>query len=313
MEIVVQPIDNEHAAGNDAGIHFQWKELHPEIAPFLSSGEFHMEQMESGFEAEMRRVQAGGASYVLKHWNKTARPDPLRQYSLLAVLASAGLPVSRPVGWGTDEQGRGALLTSDDGYPVRQVESGQVRELAGMLAAVHRTQIELENERHFPRFGFVDYFFPSLAAHPDLQEAVETLVGAGPLRQDQLIHGDYHLRNLVEHDGRYTIIDWTNGQFGDGRYDLAWSVTIMRMYVSDRLAGVFRRAYLAQVPVEQEDLDRFEALAWCRWLLLDRLGGVPIGPGTRKRAIKLIQSNPHLAGQPFAAALRPAGGQAARS
>ena len=49
-----------------------------------------------------------------------------------------------------------------------------------------------------PKYEFIDYFF----------------------------HGDFHLGNIVEVDERYMVIDWTNGQLGDSRYDFAWSLTL---------------------------------------------------------------------------------------
>lgn len=100
--------------------------------------------------------------------------------------------------------------------------------------------------------------------------------------------------NILEKNDRYTVIDWTNGQLGDPRYDFAWSLTLIKIYASDRYARVFRSAYFLENDIQQEELEVFEALACMRWMLLNRNGGTAKGPATMERVKKLMASNRFL-------------------
>lgn len=81
---------------------------------------------------------------------------------------------------------------------------------------------------------------------------------------------------------------------------LAWSLTLMRIYVSDRLAAKYRKAYLADLPIPEQELERFEALALLRWILFNRRGGVPRWPQTMKKVKALIAATPRLRGRTIA-------------
>ena len=63
-----------------------------------------------------------------------------------------------------------------------------------------------------------------------------------------MIHGDYNLGNILDNwtfTDTYTIIDWTNGQYGDPRYDMAWSVFLITVY-NGRSYGDMYRAQFAR-------------------------------------------------------------------
>src|SRR5690606_19723022 len=135
-----------------------------------------------------------------------------------------------------------------------------------------------------------------LNKHTDIHKAVTSLVQLIQIKQEHIIHGDFHLNNILEENNRYTVIDWTNGQLGDPRYDFAWSLTLKRIYISERLAKVFRSTYLVKNNIPNKELEVFEALACLRWVLLSRSGGVPIGQNTTKRIKSLIGENPFLQG-----------------
>jgi aminoglycoside phosphotransferase (APT) family kinase protein len=121
-----------------------------------------------------------------------------------------------------------------------------------------------------------------------------SLVQTTQIKQEHIIHGDFHLRNILEKNDRYTIIDWTNGQLGDPRYDFAWSLTLKKIYVSERYAYVFRSAYLLENDIQQKELEVFEALASLRWIMLNKSGSIPKGPNTIRRVKSLITNNPFL-------------------
>lgn len=252
--------------------------------------------MDQGFEAEVVKLSWGHESFVLKIWNKGSYADVRFQFHLLNLLAARGLSVSRPVGWGTNRNAEKVLLTSFDGTPVATLDEKKLADLAKLLSAIHQTPMEDLGDVQLPRYDFTDYFFPGVREHPDLHRALEPLVRTANVKQERMIHGDFHLGNLVEDSGRFTVIDWTNGQCGDPRYDFAWSLALKRIYLPKPYADAFRSAYLDENPIPQEELEVFEALACLRWILLDRRGGVPRDKDAMKRIAALLAANRYLQG-----------------
>lgn len=112
-------------------------------------------------------------------------------------------------------------------------------------------------------------FFPGIEAFPALHEEVNRLATVADLKADRIIHGDFNLGNIVEAQGQYTVIDWTNGQWGDPRYDLSWACFLLRIYLSDSKSLTFLSKYQEEWPAATGDLEIFEALACLRWHLLD--------------------------------------------
>lgn len=258
----------------------------------LYSQEITYTPLNPGLEAEVVRVQAEGADCILKIWNRRAKPDIGFQYRLLERLCGEGLPVSRPYGWGEDAQRNQVLLTSYDGTPVREADADKLRRIAGHLLDIHRCRTDgLE----LPRFEFIPYFFMGIEGHPDLAEELQRLVEEAKPRHTALIHGDYNFLNVMENAaGELTIIDWTNGQLGDPRYDIAWSVFLADLYTNDEFGRIYRDAFLTGGGCTAEELEPFEAIAIIRWLLLDRLAGMPRMEGTVPRLKKLMESNRSL-------------------
>ncbi|WP_154666035.1 aminoglycoside phosphotransferase family protein [Paenibacillus pinihumi] len=129
------------------------------------------------------------------------------------------------------------LLTTFDGESAAPLNARKMRRLAQILFEINRLSPEEMPGVQLPQHLLL-----------------RTLVDQVKIRQDKLIHGDYHLDNIVEDGEQFTVIDWTNGQRGDPRYDFAWSLLLQRVFVSERLASIFRAAYLGEHPMSQEEL-----------------------------------------------------------
>ncbi|WP_413035920.1 phosphotransferase family protein [Paenibacillus xylanilyticus] len=251
-----------------------------------------------GLEADVMRIKIGDQQYVLKVWNKDSRPNIGSQYQLLSKLYQNGIRVSRPYGWGMDEQRNQVLLTSYDGTPVAQLTPIKLTHLAQRLMEVHRYPVNeagAENDgEYISRYDFVHYFFPSIALHEDLNRIVTNLLQRVQLRQDCLIHGDYNLGNILEMDDNYTVIDWTNGQLGDPRYDMAWSVFLITIYSGECHGKTYQTELKRSVNYTLEDEQIFGALACLRWILLRRVADVPMGPNVMQRVRRIALHNPYL-------------------
>ncbi len=253
-----------------------------------------MHPMDQGFEAEVMKLSSNKESFVLKVWSKNSKPDIRFQFRLLNVLFEQGLSVSKPLGWGINSNGDSVLLTTFDGTSVNNVNEKKMTDLAKILASIHQIHIEEVGNIQLPKYNFIDYFFPGIKEHSDIYNALISLVQITQIKQERIIHGDFHLGNILEGNEGYTVIDWTNGQLGDPRYDFAWSFILKKIYLSERHADVFRSAYLLENDIQQQEFEVFEALACFRWILLNRNGGTPKGPNTMERVKSLITNNRFL-------------------
>lgn len=272
-----------------------WVEKNEKMDDLLNQEEtLTTHSMDHGFEAEVTKISSDKESFVLKVWNKSSKPDVRFQFHLLNTLSERGLSVSKPVGWGINPNEDTVLLTTFDGMPVHQVNEKKVIDIAKILSRIHQIHVEELGDIHLPKYEFTNYFFPGVREHDDLNSALISLVQIIQIQQDRIIHGDFHVGNIVEENDRYTVIDWTNGQLGDSRYDFAWSLTLQKIYISERYAHVFRSAYLLENDIEQKELEVFEALACLRWILLNRNGGVPKRSNTIERVKELITNNSFL-------------------
>ena len=250
--------------------------------------------MNQGFEAEVMKISSENESYVLKVWNKESKPDVRFQIHLLHALVERGLSVPLPVGWGINSNSAQVLLTTFNGSPIRKANEQLMVHMASILVQMHQIDVNELGNIQLPKYDFLDYFFPGAGEHRDIYQALVSLHSLVKIKQERLIHGDFHFENIVEEDGGCTVIDWTNGQLGDPRYDFAWALTLQKIYISERSAEAFRSAYLSELDICPKELDVFEALACLRWLLLVRRGGTPKEPVAIDRAKRLITSHPCL-------------------
>ncbi|GGD58956.1 phosphotransferase family protein [Paenibacillus nasutitermitis] len=272
-----------------------WVEINENLDALFSGGDrLTVHPMKQGYEAEVMKICSDQESYVLKVWNKNSRPDVGFQFRLLSVLHERGVSVPKPLGWGINTNGDKVLLTTFDGVPIHKTDKKKMTLIANLLTTLHRTRGDDLESIPLPRYSFTDYFFPGVREHPDLWNPFVSVVKRVQIKQEQLIHGDFHINNIVEENGRLTIIDWTNGQLGDSRFDFAWSLTLQKIYLTDLSADVFRSAYVSDNKFAQQELDVFEALAWIRWMLLHRSGGAPGGHKTIEKVRRIQTTNPLL-------------------
>jgi aminoglycoside phosphotransferase (APT) family kinase protein len=260
---------------------------------------FQVVPLDSGLEAEVVKITTSPADYVLKVWNKASKPDVQMQYQILNALYSHGRAVSKPLGWGTDRNGNPAMLTSYDGTPVQKVNRPKLVKLAKMLMDIHKLPLDSLNGFGLPSYDFISYFYPRIDEFPDIQHPLMELVQRANMKQEYVIHGDYHLGNILENENELTVIDWTNVQISDPRYDIAWSIILIWIYVSEKQASFYRAAFCAENRYETDELELFEAIACLRWVLLSRVDHPPIRKDTIARVRSILKSNAYLKFKPL--------------
>ncbi|KRE96673.1 hypothetical protein ASG89_30885 [Paenibacillus sp. Soil766] len=276
-----------------AGI--EWHETNPILNNLFNSGaEGALSALTPGLEADVVKITLGENHFVLKVWNKRSKPDVLRQYHLLEALHRQGIRVSEPIGYGRTETGDAVLLTRYHGTAVTKVSPSIFKKIAAILADIHRLPPGRLEGMELAKYDFAAYFFPGIEAFPTMNEELIRLVGSADMQMDRIIHGDFHLGNLLEENGQYTVIDWTNGQLGDPRYDLSWACLLLRIYVSESKSLTFLYKYQEEMPIATKELEIFEALACLRWLLLDRTAGVPKHTDTMKKVRKIVRDSRFL-------------------
>lgn len=267
----------------------EWKELCADSAAVITP-------MKGGLEAEVHRITLPQTELVLKIWNRESRPDISVQYKMLEQMHRRKLAVSRPWAWGVDEANHQVLLTGYDGVPVRKVNPAILASMADILLDIHKFPVEALSGVNVPVYDFAGYFFFAIEAYPEIRELALALTEQAGVTHNHLIHADYHPGNILEADGEsgYTVIDWTNVQLGDPRYDIAWSVILIRIYISARYADGYRGRFLDSGACTAAELELFEALACLRWLQLHRTTGIPLERNTIRNVRSIITRNTYL-------------------
>ncbi|NQX46130.1 aminoglycoside phosphotransferase family protein [Paenibacillus tritici] len=273
----------------------RWQEQSTEGEGLLAqAGEAVITPMKGGLEAEVHRITLPETELVLKIWNRESRPDISIQYKVLQQLYRQDCAVSQPYAWGLDPEQNQVLLTSFDGEPVKKVNASSLKVIAQNLRDIHKLQLDSSTGLHVPAYDFAEYFFPAWAEQPELRTLALELAGQAGITAHHLIHGDYHLGNILEASGAFTIIDWTNAQLGDPRYDIAWSIFLFGVYAGERNATAYRSAFAASSSYSPAELELFEALAALRWLQLHRTTGVPLQLNTLPVVRTLLRQNRYV-------------------
>lgn len=273
----------------------RWKDQSTECESILgNAGKAVITPLKGGLEAEVYKVTLPDKELVFKIWNRDSRPDISLQYKVLEQMYRQGRAVSQPYAWGLDPGDNQVLLTSFDGVPLTEANTSVLTAIAANLLDIHKLPTDSLSSINVPAYDFADYFFPEWGDQPEIRELALGLADKAGITSHHLIHGDYHAGNILEAAGAYTIIDWTNVQLGDPRYDIAWSILIIRVYAGEQYAEVYRSAFLAKSSYTAAELELFEALACLRWLQLYRTTGIPVFQDTLSVVQTILQRNSYL-------------------
>ncbi|MEK4327954.1 aminoglycoside phosphotransferase family protein [Paenibacillus sp. FSL R7-0297] len=273
----------------------RWKDRSTECELLLgNAGEAVITPLKGGLEAEVYKVTMPDTELVFKIWNRDSRPDISLQYKVLEQMYRHGCAVSQPYAWGLDPEDNQVLLTSFDGVPLKEANPSILTAIAENLLDIHNLPGESLTRINVPAYDFADYFFPEWGGQPEIRRLALGLADKAGITSHHLIHGDYHAGNILEAAGSYTIIDWTNVQLGDPRYDIAWSILILRIYAGEQYSEVYRAAFLAKSSYSAAELELFEALACLRWLQLHRTTGIPVFQDTLSVVQTVLRRNSYL-------------------
>lgn len=273
----------------------RWLEGGTVAGALLTPGAYTLTSLISGLEAEVVKISIADNHAVLKVWNRDSKPDVALQYNLLHALSAQGIAVSQPLGYGLDQEGNSVLLTPYDGQPINKLNKSILSTLVQKLTELHRFPISELKGLSLPKYDFVRYFFPMIEKYEDIKLLLEQLAPKVSMRQNCIIHGDYNLGNILYLNGKYSIIDWTNVQLGDSRYDAAWSILLMRIYAGERNGSTYQSLFMDERAFTSDESEHFEALACLRWVLLSRIAPeLAKGRDTLSRARSILNNNQYL-------------------
>ncbi len=226
---------------------------------------------------------------------KTYTPDidgkdhALREYHGLDRLRAAGYAVPRPTLVEIDDYHIGQpflVMTHVDGEPLWDVfQKADSDERAGLTRLFVRLLVELQEVR--PRIVVPRMKVPSpltlvnremLHLRQNVQknklDVLQPIVDwlderrkTVPCTRPVISHRDFHPWNvLLTGDDEGVVIDW-NWQIGDGRYDLAWAVTMMRRIGEHDFANAVLNEYENQTAAPIEQFGFFEVLTSMNWMI----------------------------------------------
>lgn len=267
----------------------KWQCKYDSLNQWIEDSSYSIEQLHSGMEGDVYKLTRplDELAVVCKIWNRTSKPDPVKQYRLLQHLSHYDIPVSEVYGCGTDNSGNPLLVTSFDGFPLVENEGHDINTFANLLVDIHKISVIdlglIIPEKDIVFDKLVQYFFPMINQHNDIKKVINFITHNLKPNKLTLIHGDYNLGNIVHVQGRYCIIDWTNAQISDSRYDFAWASFLIKIYNNDELYQSFKESYLRERLVEPEEYEYFEIMAFLRWVLLSRIADIPMRENTQKR------------------------------
>jgi aminoglycoside phosphotransferase (APT) family kinase protein len=277
-----------------------WKIKSSDITEILDADDFKVCQtIDSGMEATVYKVYSSKSEIelALKIWNKRPPANVEGQYKLLEKLIAVGIPVSKPYACGLNSNKEFVLLTSYDGEPLPTdiTEVGSIKAIAKLLVEIHKFEPSLLENNISKIEDFQSYFFPiAKGNHTDITELVNKILKSIEIKTECFIHGDFNLGNILLREGKFTVIDWTNGKLGERRYDFAWASFLIKIYNGEEIYTAFVRSYTDQYFMDDKDIYTFEMLACLRWIWISRVAPVPLYSETLKRLRKFIEHHDEL-------------------
>lgn len=280
-----------------------------------------VERLSGGWESDVYGFRADGwrdeAAHVLRlYFGAGAARAALREYQALRLLADAGYPVPRVdlVEPATGPLGRtflvmqrvaGGPMWESIGHLAPDVQTQALAELGALQAALH--QVELARlpaawpVRAVSAGQQIEHMAAMTGGLP-LEDATVALawLRAHPTLQERpqlgLVHWDYHPNNvLLDGEGRRWVIDWTQFQATDVRFDLAWTLLLVGSHTEPAWADAMLAGYRAAWPSPPgwlDDMAFFDATA-CAKRVLSVVISLAVGPdkvGMRPGAEEAMRS-----------------------
>lgn len=251
-----------------------------------------------GVSAELFALDDGR---VAKLFRPAVSDEMIAREAIMSVFAdSAGLPVA-PALWQGAIGARRAILypyvTGDvfiDRVRRRPMEAGKLIDaMASLHASIHA--VSAPDARPVKQVLETDILYgpASLTAQRQMVDYLHALPDG-----DALLHGDFHLGNIMMAPQGPVVIDWSKAAAGHPAADVVRSEMLLRFGIgpSDWITNLFRdwaatrlrRAYLATSLVTAADLDAWRPVVAMAWLRARSAGRTPAFRRYLDRAMQRI-------------------------
>ena len=121
-------------------------------------------------------------------------------------------------------------------------------------------------DRHLDQWRYLVHRFPRAGFAP-IVEWLEARRDKVPCGRPSVIHWDFHPANiLLRGDGTAVVLDWTQIEVSDPRFDLAWTLLLVGTQQSPEWRDLVLREYERQIGAEVEHLEYFDAAACAKRL-----------------------------------------------
>ncbi len=189
-----------------------------------------------GMTSTVTLVTSDRGRFVVKRSDRPPFADWLkREAHVLKVLETTNLPVPRCIAFDEQPDSATVLMTALPGEPLNEalrrgvgedVRRDLLKQFGRMLRTVHGATVPMALQAGQPwlerilnraRLN-VEHGY----AEPDAPPVEQMVVSRPAPVPEVLIHGDYTIDNVLVDAGRIIgVIDWSGGDVGDPRYDLA--------------------------------------------------------------------------------------------
>lgn len=186
-------------------------------------------------------------------WGTVGREHVRREVLACQLLADAALPVPRLLASDVEGSSAGGPANLVSWLPgagrLERLDLAATAELADLAVSVHRQPVPAQ--RRPPAFSFrgtAEPQVPGWSRRRELwRQAIDLWAAVPPPTPHGLLHGDFHLDNLLWQDDTVTgLIDWTATSWGPADLDVAHMCSDFAMVHTTGDAASFRAAYVRQ-------------------------------------------------------------------
>lgn len=231
----------------------------------------------SGVSADLHDL---GGGRVVKLFRPAVSDEMIaREAEMSALAEESGVPAAPALAQGVADGVRGIVYPRVEGVTMMRWIRQHPWRAGEAIDRIAMAQAAMHGARGGSGRRLKDVIATDIAYGPApvaLQEAAIARLATLP-DGEALLHGDYHLGNIMAGPDGLTIIDWSKAAIGHPAADLVRTEMLMRFGIGpddwitnlwrDWAAKRLRRSYLRTATIDPADIDRyrpFVALAWLR-------------------------------------------------
>ncbi len=236
----------------------------------------------AGFWLDTKAVEHR-ESLILREYlgtSLTGAPLAEREWQAWDLAARGGIPIPEVLSRGQATDGPFALIRRSPGKPPwPRPSAASIALAAQMLTRIHTIDLQGKECPAIPRWRLTDvvreyHRWASNSDNARLLWAVEQVVEDSDMVRElpySLLHGDYHLENVLIDKTHITcVLDWEDSRIGDPRWDVAYTQRFLEIH-APHFAKPFVASYGQTATCDLQPLPLFVvAIDIGNWALSER-------------------------------------------